>query len=735
MKKKYLNRNLLGLILICLFSITKLNAQTWESPIPDGSIVNSGSSYYVYNVGTNTFLDRGGQWKTQATTAAYTGSLITLTASDTKWILQYESSSKTLFPAGTNGDVYTDNSTNNTWQLALTDATKNLYTIQINTAYSGYNAEQYLGASKELVTTNTGLVHDVRYNRAATNGAHNQWIFCTAEALAKYQAKVNLDRYMQIAKLTSNLDLTSYIDTYNTGSTTAIAEAASTLNAALNPQDKTSLLVNPFFDSNPSIGWTTSNSNYGYNNNEVEYWQKTFNFHQDLTGLPAGIYVLKVQGFERPASSTTTTAVTAYTNGWDAISSRFYVTTSDSTLYHPIRSIFSETTASDGSEINGIKYPNSMGQANTAFLNGLYDNEIGYIKVDGTGIMTLGVSNTFTSSGSGDWVLFDNFRLYYYGAYKTPSLAASPSSLLLSESKPTATIAVGGTNLSSAISLSSNNPNLSFEPSTISAANANENNNILVTLNTTTASTSLNDTIFITADGVETYKIPVVTSIDSRCFVASQGGTNLVPDPFMLDVTKYSTSWGAFARVISDEACGATYAKVSGQRAGSLTFPIEWTSNHKYHLYAKVNTNADGFVFGMGNSYAGEGVNADYEYSISNTNANWVDVDVEFIAGANAGTGNVWFNNYASNLSGIGCIDNWELYDLGVTSGIKDVSDAGILIQSQPNGVKITSSDKVNIKIYTTLGKLVSNFDLQGTTSVSLAKGLYLINGIKTIVK
>lgn len=710
-------------------------AQTWDSPTPDGSVLVSGTGYYVYNVGVGAFLDRGGDWSTQAIAFPNKGALITLTQGSSVWTLQYEDGTHTLFPANTSdGSVYTDNSTNNTWNVAVSDAVKNTYTIQVNSSYGGYNANQYLGTSSTIYSSNNGTVYDVRYNRAASD--YTQWKFCTAAAVDTYNAKVKLDKFMKIAKLVgSTIDLTTYINTYNTGTASQILTAAADLDAALAPVDKSSQIANAAFGSNPSTGWTGT-SGYGYNFTEVEYYGKSFDMHQQVTGLPAGVYVMKAQGFERPAGLSTA-AQTWFNNGWDGRSAKLYATVSGTTTTASFKSIYSETTSTAGSNVNGTVYPNSMSDANVAFTAGLYDNDLTYFLVDATGTATIGLTGAYRSSGNytlGQWVLFDNFRLYYYGALPTPSLAVTPMNLLLTDANPSATITVGGANLTSDITLSSSDPNVTVSPSTILAANANSGNSVTVTFKTATGTTVLNDTIVVSATGVASKKVAVVTSLDSQCFTAHQSATNLVPDPYMLDLTKYSTSWGSRSQVIDNEACGATYAKVTGQRAGSLTFPITWNPGHTYHLYAKVKTDADGYVFGLGGSYVTSGV-ADYESPIFNTNSVWTDVDLEFVAGAGAASGNVWLNNYASNLSGNAYIDNWELYDMGVTSSVATNLGKSFLVISGKGELTIQSDDTKSVSIYSITGQLVKKLNVSGTKTIALPQGFYVVNGVKAFVK
>ena len=105
-----------------------------------------------------------------------------------------------------------------------------------------------------------------------------------------------------------------------------------------------------------------------------------------------------------------------YTNGWDALNSRFYATASGVKTFQPLKNLFAETTCTVGGTIDGLIFPNTMSDAQTAFTAGLYDNELGYVTVDATGSLTIGISNTYDNNRAGRWNIFDNFRLYYYGA-------------------------------------------------------------------------------------------------------------------------------------------------------------------------------------------------------------------------------------------------------------------------------------------------------------------------------
>ena len=322
MKKNY------KFIVICIaiFMFTSMmNAQTWPAPAYNGSIPVSGTSYYIYNVGSKGFLTRGGQWGTHATVAAEpkanaSSTIIKWTPVNTTgsiWTFQYNNGSNVannyLFPASTtDGSVYTDNSTNNTWNLVLTDAVNNIYSIQINSTYGGYVVDQYLGSSAATETTNKGIANPAKYNRAGGD-AYTQWKFITQTDYDLYNAKVLLNKYMTYAKLKGGIDITSYVDLYNAGVTADINTAAANLLTALGRTDVTSSLTNPSFETNNFNGWTNNGGFAVQSNSPGQNWTRSGSYYaekytgsggnlgagtltQTITGLANGLYGMTVSG-------------------------------------------------------------------------------------------------------------------------------------------------------------------------------------------------------------------------------------------------------------------------------------------------------------------------------------------------------------------------------------------------------------------------------------------------------
>jgi hypothetical protein len=720
----YIMKKLFLFVVLALTSsvFLKTQAQTWSAPSPVGVTFASGTGYYVYNVGEKSFMDRGGDWGTRA--ALGSGSLITPVQSTTLWILQYESSSRTLFrDSKTGGSTYTDNNWDNTWDIQLSDAVNNIYTIQCPTDYASYNANEYFGASATTYSSGNGVIYDLRYNRAASD--YTKWKFCTADAVAKYNAQVQLDKYMKIAKLVgSNIDLTSYINTYNTGAIADIITATTNLKTALNPTDKTSSIVNPTFASSPATGWTTTNANYGYNatNLEVEYWQKTFDFNQALTGLPAGVYVVKVQGYERPAGASTA-AHTAYTNGWDALDSKFYATASSATTFQPLKSSFAETTCTVGGNVDGLLFPNSMTDAQTNFAAGLYDNELDFVTVDATGTLTLGISNSYGGgSGPGEWIIFDNFRLYYYGALVIPNISVSQTSLFYSSAiTKTKTFDVTGANLTGDITITAptgiiltgtNLVNNGAGSYTIAKANAQSTTTITATWD---GSANLTDNISVASNSVTTLDISVATSKDKECFTPLYTTlTNIITDPYCNSLESYA-GWGNQSVVTDYVYCGARSIKFTGKCGASIDYNLtgKISGSKTYRVKAMVSTNGTGEAkLAITGATANEIIN-----TITTAAGEWLPIDFTFTTDPTVTTSpDMFFNSCETQTATEGYIDNWEMYD----------------ITSVFTGVNNPSSNTLSQKVYIQNNKIVSEFNLVDASKVEFsvfnAQGMLLSN-------
>src|ERR1035437_9089984 len=281
MKKKNLRKSrgiLLALLsLVCAISI---EAQTWTAPALIGSTITTGTTYYMYNVGSNAYLNRGawdGTFSVVSAQPRANGStdVVKWTATNTGgsvWTFQYNLKGSNVdnnfvYPCTTDpndGGVRTNGTADDTWNVVQTDATNQIYSIQIVSGYAGYQADKYLGsASSQEDDYWQGIANTVRYNRAGGD-SYTQWKFVSQADLDLYNARILLDKYMTYAK-NKAMVISSYITTYDAGSTADITMATATLLTDLGRIDVTASINNPSFETNDWTGWTGGGS-FGINN-------------------------------------------------------------------------------------------------------------------------------------------------------------------------------------------------------------------------------------------------------------------------------------------------------------------------------------------------------------------------------------------------------------------------------------------------------------------------------------
>jgi hypothetical protein len=179
------------------------------------------------------------------------------------------------------------------------------------------------------------------------------------------------------------------------------------------PFDITFLIENPSFDNNNAEGWNVDPAPGFQSFGNCEYYQKEFDINQTLTGMPKGNYELKVQAFQRPGWWESVFA--AYQSGTNNVSSVIYINDGQTT----IKNLVSEgATDKDHQWANGndsnngtVYYANSMQGAAAAFAAGNYWNTV-LTNVEGD--LKFGFKSTKTHV-DGDWTIFDNFQLFYYG--------------------------------------------------------------------------------------------------------------------------------------------------------------------------------------------------------------------------------------------------------------------------------------------------------------------------------
>lgn len=190
-------------------------------------------------------------------------------------------------------------------------------------------------------------------------------------------------------------------------------------------------VVNPGFDGGLTTGWTwTSNAgSQRTGNGGMEFWNGIYDFGQ-TTNVPNGRYRISMQGYYRVGENNP--CYYEYLQGNEQITGYLYA----NEVEIPVASIYSESL--DQNYVNGLwfsgngYYPNTMEAGEYFFLQGLYNNQL---EVEVTnGVLTIGVR--CQESRGGNWTMFDNFKLEYYGTVtyaNSIQLSATSLSLVLGQ--------------------------------------------------------------------------------------------------------------------------------------------------------------------------------------------------------------------------------------------------------------------------------------------------------------
>ncbi len=226
---------------------------------------------------------------------------------------------------------------------------------------------------------------------------------------------VNTDEAQAVADNPSSVDAVT--NAINTLREAYIAKLGEGVSSSLLPLNVTGVILNPSFVMDNADGWSCDNGAPKFQSyNNAEYYEKTFDIHQTISGLPNGNYVLKVKGYHRPGASQD--VYSDYQQGIDNASAELYANGEAVILNNQASGAQETQLISNDDEWRIVSYndvtkyvPISMHGARFAFDAGLYENELPFTVTDGT--LTLGIR--LEESVDYGWVIFDDFRLEYLG--------------------------------------------------------------------------------------------------------------------------------------------------------------------------------------------------------------------------------------------------------------------------------------------------------------------------------
>lgn len=429
---------------------------------------------YLYNVATHLFYSGGNNWGTHASIisaddskdAVPTGECIRgskvyfLSSSEAvakgadvvelkTWVYKFNEFRSAFGGNSGVGDCWTDNNGRDDRFWKVTDAGNQTYRISNVKNYTNF----FLGWDPDAADTRLSLLDPAAPEVAVDwklvpADAYDTWYSNVTEEMFKaiqdwqsarlqYNAAMKLKDALEKAEA-AGADVADQIAVYNnTESTEAQLNAAvSAVNAAIeranynnataaNPATVTNLFIkNPSYDGDKQDNWTWTadgDGKMGMGYSAAEFYQKVFDVNQTLKDLNEGVYAVDVQAFYR-AGWGDGSAYTAYTtNDPQSKDVKLYAVSGNDTMKVAITTPYpeagekvgtgseKEVTTADGTK---IYIPDNMQAAEAYFVDkNRYHNTL-FFGCEG-GDTKIGLKNS--KSVAGNWVLFDNWSLTYYG--------------------------------------------------------------------------------------------------------------------------------------------------------------------------------------------------------------------------------------------------------------------------------------------------------------------------------
>lgn len=199
------------------------------------------------------------------------------------------------------------------------------------------------------------------------------------------------------------------------------------------PSKYTNWIKNPTYASQD--GWVVNKisgaGTPGVQYNTMEIWNATADIHQDIEGLPEGVYEVRVQSMFRPVSSDEAwkdflgdsienygQRATVYAN-WDSITPSYWCMKYDPDKYSWMTGSYSDmvdaTLDENGDTLQAVTYhfANNRQAVEYQFQMNTYPVQTFYTYVGSDGLLRLGFKNT--AHKVQDWFVVSNWELYYHG--------------------------------------------------------------------------------------------------------------------------------------------------------------------------------------------------------------------------------------------------------------------------------------------------------------------------------
>lgn len=415
-----------------------------QKPIPTKSPLVYDEPMYLYNVGAKAFFVPGEPYETRAQLNDVGTEVTIVDNGDGTFLLKdyvpkfkkvlctfadgWDSDDEDDLP---DGNVWCDNDGHEGrfWTVAKTG--NDIYRISIASTVS--YAEKW---PNTFLGVKLGGADPLLYWNLTADQGDIDWYFVTVADKEKLVGAIEIYNLAQTLKALIDeakaagvdvsaqeavyLDESATTDELNTA-IQAIKDALAALEegkvTADQPVDKTTLITNPSYDNNNNDGWSGDKPAF-QSWTDAEFYKKKFNTYQKITTAPKGVYALSVQAFYRSGFSDA--AYDNYKNitGYDA---KLYAISGTDTLtanvVNPFSEALTEPLGMNESKVEdgGVTYyiPNNMETAEAYFNKGLYNNTVFFSTEDGD--MTIGMRKENSETPDGNWVLYDNWGLKYYG--------------------------------------------------------------------------------------------------------------------------------------------------------------------------------------------------------------------------------------------------------------------------------------------------------------------------------
>lgn len=415
-------------------------------------------TYYLFNTKARLFFVGANDWNTRASVADH-GYKVKFVVDQMETFpgsyeftdsVETQKAWKSTFSTADGLAIWVDNATETYRFWDVVEQPDGAYRISNNHLVSE-SADGKANAEGKYLGWNGSDDTRLYFVDPAAEGAGADWVFVTEETYNAWLAawEPMKDVYNQAAELLTyiksakekNIDVAAEVAVYENEAATvdelkaAITSVQTKINEALGgdasvekPSDMTGVIVNPNFDDASSTGWKGTAPNMKGDGNHAaanvaEHYDKTFDTYQEISNMPTGVYTLEANAFFRGSwedhanhanyvaklyvHADGDTLTTEIQNAWDAMNTAPIA--GDET-----RTYFETPNAEQSGEHDGVTYyiPSNPSTGRLYFEDGFYKNKLFFAVEDGK--VRLGVSKDQKISGT-DWVVFDNFKLSYYG--------------------------------------------------------------------------------------------------------------------------------------------------------------------------------------------------------------------------------------------------------------------------------------------------------------------------------